>query len=625
MVFGNIAMAPLYTVNQIFFGREGLLPSPQNVYGCIGLIVWAVTIVVTVQYFLIVLRATRGGEGGPLVLRSFITRAKIKSKRLELIAGGLLILAVGFFIGDGMAIPAMGITSALEGVRSLAPGFSSSALLFSFLILTGFYLLQQGGAGKAGRIMGIFVFLWLAAIGYIGLLSVLHNTEILNSLNPVYILIFVSQVPLHQIVFVLSSVVLSVAGAEILYARLGSTKKKYVYVMWLLFVYPMILLSYLGQGAYLLSGRLIMHDNVFYSMVPEWALASMTALALSVVFAASQAWISAVFSLISQAIAQQIFPRIRVVFAGIAPGSDVNVPGLSWFLYLGSAGFLLVFQTSLVLATVYGLSTSGLMLITLCSIFIVAAGYWRWGFFRVLLILVPFFCIDICLFCASLLKLPDGGYMPVEIALILYTVMKVWEWGRGHMKYAIQSYHSITMKELIHRKISNESFLPRSVIVMTPKPVTSVDDAIPAIEQLFIDKDGLLPKNILFLTVNQHAKPYMFNARYQIVPFYKDHAKGQIVSVNMNFGSQEEPDVKRYLVGLARHRLLAISEHPDTWLIHVLEEHVVRSKSLSVVKTIAFKLYDVLEKNSIPLGEYFGLGNVSGLSSEFLPVKIHTS
>ena len=207
---------------------------------------------------------------------------------------------------------------------------------------------------------------------------------------------------------------------------------------------------------------------------------------------------------------------------------------------------------------------------------------------------------------------------------LLFFIMKVWEWGSGHMKYAIESYHSITMKELVHKKISNESFLAQSVIIMTPRPVMTIHDHIPALEQLFIDRNGVLPQNIIFLTVVQHEKPYMFNARYQITPFYKDHVKGQIMSVCMNFGSLEVPDVKKHLLGLAKHRLVSISDHPDTWLIHVLEEHFVPGKSLHPSTSFAVRLYESLEKNSESLADYYGLGNISGLSSEFLPMKIHS-
>lgn len=624
MVYGNMAVSPLYIINQIFFGPGALFPLPQNIYGAVGLLIWIMTIVVTLKYILVVLAANQNGEGGPFILKSLIKKAKVMSPQLALLAGTLLIFAVGLLIGDGMITPALSLTAAFEGLQFLSSPPSFPVPYFAFVILTILFFIQQGAIPRLRRFLGWMTVGWLIVLLATGINPILRNPEIINALNPSYILVFVSQASAAQLFTILGATILLVVGAEVIFANLGFIGRKRATIAWFLLVYPAIAINLLGQGAYLLSGSMISHGNIFFSMIPQWLLYPVIFLAVAAAMAVSQAWISMTFSLISQAIAMHLFPRVKIDYVGHGRHGDIYMPGINWFLYLGASAVLWWYQTSQSLAMAYGFASVCAMIITTYAVFTVAASTWQWNFPKVVVVLIPFFCIDLIFFAAGVPKLAAGAYMPIEVALLFFVIMKVWEWGRRHMKYSVESYHITTMKDLVHRKIGNEGFLPRSVIIMTPHPINHLTDRIPSLEQLFINQNGLLPKNIIFLTVLQHTKPYMYNARYQVNHFYKDQLKGQIASVCLNFGFKEEPNVEKQLLGLARHRLIAIPEHPNTWLVHVLEEHVIRSKSLSVMKLVAIKLYDVLEKNSIPLGEYFGLGNVSELSSEFLPVKLNS-
>lgn len=619
VVYGDIGTSPLYAVNEIFFGHGHVTPTMENVYGCISLVVWALTLIVAVKYIVFVLRADHDGEGGVFALLSLINKNKTHSTFVII---SLLILAAGLLFGDGMITPAISVISAVEGLTIATPAFQQYVAPITILILTGLFAVQRWGTAKVGTVFGPIILVWFFAIAAMGLSNIFQNPGILHAFNPIHALRFMISHPIHQLFVVLGSVMLVVTGGEALYADMGHFGKKAIRWSWFSIAYPALILNYLGQGAFLLSGKTPVGGNIFYSMAPAWSLYPLVILATFATIIASQALISGGFSLAAQAVGLELFPRLRIVHTHKEHEGQIYVPFINWTLYAGCVLLVVIFKASTNLAVAYGLAVSGVMLVTSLGMFYVARQYWKWSLAKIVALFGFFAVIDASFLIANSLKFLEGGFVPLGIGVSLFFLMTTWQWGRKRIAEALRSYPTLTVERMIALKSEAENQVPRSVVIMTPHAVISKDDHIPPLLQIIWERFQVLPKDILFLNVQMGKEPYTHENRYEVTRLQDANGKGTVHSVVFNFGFMEDPNVEAILEDLAKHHEVNIDENPKNWIVYILQEKVIPGQQMSFAQWFRFKAFQILVQNSKSADEYFGLGRDIGLSTEMIPVTL---
>ena len=622
VVYGDIGTSPLYAVNEIFFGKARQFITQADVLGVVSIIFWALTLTVSIKYVLMVLRADSEGEGGVFALFSLIQNNKNKNKFTKILTI-LLIIAAGLLLGDGIITPAISVVSAVEGLKVATSTFNSLIVPITIAILTGLFFIQSSGTHKIGKLFGPIIVVWFIAIGGIGLMHVIDNPSIFIALNPYFALQFFMTHEIHTIFLVLGSVMLVMTGGEAMYADLGHFGKKPIRVSWFTIVYPALLLNYFGQGSYMLSGKVVIANNIFYSMVPSIFLIPMVILATLATIIASQALISGAFSLISQGISLGLLPYMKIVHTHEKHRGQIYIPAINWLLYGGCVALVLMFKTSSRLASAYGLAVAGVMLVTTLSMIAVSRYVWKWGWIKSLLIFIPFVLLDLTFLSANSFKLFEGGYIPLGIGFVVLLVIQSWQWGRSFVKREYDSYKRGTIRDLMEMK-KNKIFpeIPKAYIFMSPEKVIE-EDSMPTLMQVFIDRYGSLPKHIIFLTVQIEKHPLVMKEhRYKIINFGKvGPNQDTLASVIVRFGFMEEPNVENVLQDLADHHEIQIDTNKHNWLIEVMHERVYKDEVMGFnrIKSVIFQLLSGIADTA---DHYFRLGDSEPLSIEVMPVKL---
>lgn len=619
VVYGDIGTSPLYSINELFFGHAHLARESVNILGAISTVIWALTLIICIKYVFFVLRADKDGEGGVFALYSLFTKIKTKSKRIML---PLFIVSAGLLFGDGMITPAISVISAIEGLKVVTASLEAYVVPITIAILTGLFMIQKNGTAKVGSFFGPIVTVWFISIGSLGLSHIIGNMDILKAFNPIYAINFFRSHDLLTILYALGSVMLVVTGGEAMYADMGHFGKKPIRLSWFSLVYPALILNYLGQGAFLLSGSEIIGHNIFYSMVPSWGLIPMLILATFATIIASQAMISGAFSITVQAVQLGLLPFIKIKHTHDEHEGQIYVPFVNWMLYIGCILLVLIFRSSSNLASAYGLAVSGDMFITVSALFVISQKYWKWSFAKTFAVFVPFILIDISFLAANSLKFFSGGYIPLTIGLVILAIMQTWKWGKHNIITSYSKYPSMTVKELVNLKKKSNTFIPRSIIVLTRHTINSFDDSIPTLKQLFWERYGMLPQHLIFLHVRITKDPRNDDDRYDIVNFYDDKTKGSITSVILKYGFMEETEVEEALEGLAAHDLINISEDHKKWLVHSMHERIINVSFERPIDQIKFSLFKFIQRFSMHADQYFGLGKINGLTIEIIPVNL---
>ena len=617
VVYGDIGTSPLYAVKEIMFGRGHLDLSSNTVIGAISLVIWALTIIVSIKYIIFVLRADNDGEGGVFALYSLLH--KLPKKSLAIITT-LLILSAGLLFGDGIITPAISVLSAVEGLNVITSTFQPFVIPITIAILTGLFFIQRKGTSSVGKVFGPVTALWFFSIGAIGLLNITHRPQILAALDPLFALNFLTHHSIVTLFIVLGSVMLVVTGGEAMYADMGHFGKVPVRLSWFSVVYPALILNYLGQGAYLLSSQKIIDGSIFFSMIPHMFLIPMVILATLATIIASQALISGSFSIMSQAITLGLFPYLKVIHTHYKHEGQIYIPFVNWALYIGCILLVFTFQSSSRLASAYGLAVSGDMFITSMAMFAVAKYYWKWSTIRAALTFIPFICIDFIFLSSNSLKLFEGGFIPLTVGLCVMSLMTIWRWGRDKIAKTYASFKTMTVSNLIEKKLESPHYVSRSVVILTPDVIKHTQDHIPLLKQIIWERYGVLSKHIIFLTVVIEDNPHMTAERFHIYPLFEDEHKGSITGVQLNFGFMEETNVEEVLEDLAKQHLLQISDHHEDWMIEAIHERIYGSENANIFASIRFAVFQFLSKVAQSADEYFGLGNANKLSVEVVPV-----
>ena len=529
VVYGDIGTSPLYALKETFAGHHPLPVIETNVLGVLSIMFWTIMLLVSLKYVTIIMRADNHGEGGSLALlalASELNSNRPKSKWLFAILG---VFAAALFYGDSMITPAISVLSAVEGLDIIAPQLSSFVLPITIMVLTALFFVQKRGTGVMGMAFGPIMILWFSVLGVLGLLSIAQSPHVLLALNPAYAYHFLFLDPWLSFL-TLGSVVLAVTGGEALYTDMGHFGRFPIRLTWFTFVLPALVLNYFGQGALLLNNPQAV-KNPFFLLAPEWALIPMVLLATAATVIASQAVISGAFSVASQSVQMGFLPRMEIRQTSSKAHGQIYVPFTNWTLYLAVVYLVLTFQSSSNLAAAYGIAVTGTMTIdTILIAFVLVA--WRWSPLLVIPLIGTFLCVDLAYFAANAIKIPQGGWFPLGIALVSFVVLTTWKRGRKLLFEEI-SRRSIPIQTIVD--YVGEVNRARGTAVF----LVGVNEGAPAALLHNLKHNQVLHERNVLLSVIIEDKPFVTKGNRLLI---NDLGKG-FYRVRVFYGFMQTPDV----------------------------------------------------------------------------------
>jgi len=545
IVFGDIGTSPLYAVREAFHGPHAIAMGEANILGILSLIVWALIIIISIKYLLFVMRAGNKGEGGVMALMSLAvpkTAQKSSGRALMILYMGLFGSALLF--GDGVITPAISVLSAVEGLSVATPFFDPYVMPITLVILFTLFYGQRFGTAKIGSVFGPVIFAWFAVIGVLGFRATLDNPHVFQAVSPVYGLKFLLDNGWHGIL-ALGAVFLAVTGGEALYADMGHFGRSPIQRGWFFVALPALLLNYFGQGAILLSNPEAA-SHPFYRLAPEWALYPLVVLATSATVIASQALISGVFSLTSQAVQLGYLPRFRIIHTSSQEIGQIYIPQINWVLFTLTAWLVFEFGSSSKLASAYGIAVSTTMVITTILTCIVAYNLWRWNALSVGATMAFFLTVDGIFLVANATKVHDGGWFPLTMGLAVFTLMTTWRTGRRILKTRLRA-QSVPL-EVFFDKIRHDqpARVAGTAIFMTgDQRVTP-----PALAHNVRHNKVLHTTNVFMTVISKEVPTIDFSERVELVRF--DNGFYRVVA---KYGFMETPDIKEILVACAARGL----------------------------------------------------------------------
>jgi len=631
VVYGDIGTSPLYAVSEAFFGHYELAHTRENILGVMSLVFWSLTLVVTLKYVLLILRADNNGEGGIFALLGLLLKKERQQgggaprqtpgwTRAALVSS--IVIGAALLYGDGIITPAISVLSAVEGLSIVTPAAESVQIPITLVILVGLFAVQRHGTNRIGWIFGPIMVVWFLAIAALGAVKVVEHPGVLAGLSPHHA-VNLARTHGWSVLFILGAVVLCVTGVEALYADLGHFGRGAIRASWSFFVFPCLLLNYLGQGAHLLSGAPIPRDHLFYAIVPAPLLLPMVILATVATIIASQALISGVFSLTQQAIALGLFPRLKIVHTNPDVRGQIYVPFVNAMLLAGCLWLVLAFKTSGALAAAYGIAVTGTMSITTVAFALVARSVFGWRLRSLLPLVILILAVDLSYFGANLLKFAAGGYVPVLLAIVVFLVMDTWRWGREWIGRAYREHlddERMTVETLVeHKPRYLDAHASVSLVVMASRPMVEVTDTVPPVLSIHYRNWKRLPKHIIFLSIQQLGQPFVEpEARYQARVFTADE-HGTVVGVQACYGYMQQPNVRQALLDLKKSKLVKIPQDPARWLVLLGAERFV-SPGKNFLEDLRLGFFARLNRLAKPVTDYFGLERDSAVTVETINV-----
>ena len=506
VVFGDIGTSPLYAFRQTFAGPHSIAADRLHIYGVLSLVFWSMMLVVTFQYVMTIMKADNKGEGGSLALLALISRQS-SGKRWSWPIVLLGVFATSLFYGDSMITPAMSVLSATEGLSYVNEGFQPYIVPIALVILIGLFAIQSRGTARVGALFGPVMLVYFVTLGVLGTIHIADHpgiiVETLNPLNAVHFFITDG----FTAFIALGSVVLAVTGAEALYADMGHFGRGPIGLSWLCFVLPALMLNYMGQGAMILAAEVGPSQQLitdpFFLMVPEDWRTPIVLLAMLATVIASQAVISGAFSLTQQAIQLGFMPRLRVEHTSASAAGQIYIPMVNWFLLTMVIILVLFFGSSSNLAAAYGIAVTGAMFIDTCLLSVVLFTLWRWPMWKAVPVLAVFFIVDIAYFGANLTKVPDGGWVPLAIGLIIFTMLTTWSRGRKLMQTTMAE-GAMPIPVFVRSAASSATRVPGTAVFMT-----SSSDGVPHALLHNLKHNKVLHERIILLTIKIADVPYV--------------------------------------------------------------------------------------------------------------------
>ena len=530
VVYGDIGTSPLYALQATFNGSHPLPVVEANILGVLSVMFWTIMLLVSLKYVIIMMRADNHGEGGSLALLALVSEMTSHQPRLKWFLTVLGIFAAALFYGDGMITPAISVLSAVEGLNLVSAQFKSYILPITIIVLTGLFFIQKRGTGTVGMAFGPIMIIWFACLAVFGLISIAHSPQVLWALNPLYAWRFLSADP--RIAFLsLGGIVLVITGGEALYADMGHFGKYPIRLAWFSFVLPALVLNYFGQGALLLHSPHAI-ENPFYLLGPAWTLVPMVLLATAATVIASQAVISGAFSIANQSVQMGFLPRMKIRQTSDQARGQIYVPFTNWTLYAAVVFLVLAFQTSSNLGAAYGIAVTGTMTITTILIAFLIIFFWRWPLLFSIPLVTILLIVDMTYFAANAIKIPQGGWFPIGVAVLSFTVLTTWKHGR----------------KLLYDEIGRQS-VPMQVIIdgITDVPrvhgtaifLTSMGEGAPSSLLHNLKHNQVLHERNVLLTVVVEDKPYVTKGNRILI---KDLGKNFYL-VKVFYGFMETPDI----------------------------------------------------------------------------------
>ncbi|HYL49053.1 MAG TPA: potassium transporter Kup [Stellaceae bacterium] len=543
VVYGDIGTSPLYTVKLCFVELGGVI-THANVYGVLSLLTWALIVVVTIKYVSVIMRADNRGEGGILALTALALRAAIGRPKLRwwILAAGLL--GASLFYGDGVITPAISVLSAVEGLKVATPLFDPYVIPITLLLLLGLFAMQRRGTGMVGGLFGPILAVWFVVIGVLGLIEIVRQPGILWALDPLYGIRLLFDHPLRGFLL-LGAVVLVFTGCETLYADMGHFGRRPIRIDWLVFVFPALMLNYLGQGASLLANPNTI-ENPFYRLAPDWGLYPLVVLAAIATVIASQAVISGAFSMTRQAVQLGYLPRFQVRHTSEDEIGQVFVPRVNLMLFIAVVFLVLGFKSSDNLGAAYGIAVTGTMTLTTVLALVYSVGVARWNPLQATLVFGFFLCVDLLFFSANLLKFVEGGWFPLAVGLCIFVIMSTWMQGRDRLasQRARGALPLSTFLETI--KPGHPERVDGTAVFMTANP-----DLVPAALLHNLKHNKVLHERVVLMKIDTCDIPHVPDDQRLEVK-NREH---NFHTVTVRYGFLDEPNIPRTLAQLRLMRL----------------------------------------------------------------------
>ncbi|CTP82254.1 potassium transporter Kup [Xanthomonas translucens pv. arrhenatheri] len=591
VVFGDIGTSPLYTLKEAFSPHYGLTPDHDTVLGILSLVFWALMIVVTLKYVAIIMRADNDGEGGIMALTALAQRTLPGGSRSVYVVGILGIFGASLFFGDGVITPAISVLSAVEGLEVAAPRLHSFVVPITVMVLVMLFVAQRFGTERVGKAFGPITVLWFLALGAIGVYNLTKAPEVLHALNPWWGVRFFAEHNWHA-VFVLGAVVLAVTGGEALYADMGHFGAKAIRYSWNFLVLPMLTLTYLGQGALMLRDPAAVR-NPFYESVPEWGLYPMIVLATAATVIASQAVITGAYSVASQAIQLGYIPRMHIRHTSHSTIGQIYIPGVNWMLLALVIMAVLGFGNSTALATAYGVSVTGTMLITTVLMVIYARANPRVPRVLLWMMAVVFVAVDCAFFYANIIKFMDGAWFPLLLGLILFTLMRTWRRGRKLLQGEIRKDGIKLDTFLPGLMLAPPVRVPGTAVFLTADPLV-----VPHALMHNLKHNKVLHERNVFLTVETLPVPYA-TAKQRLK---MDAIGDEFYRVIVRFGFMETPDVPLALMRSCDQGGIYFDPMDTTYFAS--RETIVASANRGM-PIWRDKLFAVMHRNAAPATGFF--------------------
>ncbi|HEY5087082.1 MAG TPA: potassium transporter Kup [Gemmatimonadaceae bacterium] len=593
VVFGDIGTSPLYAFRESFRPEYGLARTPENVYGVVSLILWALILTVSVKYIVFIMRADNRGEGGILALLALILQLRERiSRRWGMILIGLGLIGAALLYGDGVITPAITVLGAIEGLEVVAPHMHTLVVPISVIILVVLFLFQNRGTAKIGGVFGPIMLVWFGVIGALGVFGIFQHPHILAAISPVYgVKMFTRDG--RVAFFLLGAVVLAVTGTEALYADMGHFGRRPIRIAWFALVLPSLVLNYLGQGAVVLYNR-AGADNPFYVLAPHVLRYPLIALATAAAVIASQALISGAFSLTHQCVQLGYSPRFNIIHTSGEEVGQIYVPAVNYTLMIGCVVMVLGFRSSDALSAAYGIAVTGTMVITTILFTQLARMKWAWKPWQYISFAGVFLTIDLAFAASNMLKIESGGWVPLAIAGAIFTLMTTWHSGRQITRDLLRDA-SLPLDSLLKSVAENHVVrVPGTAVFMTAD-----SSGAPMVLLHHLKHNKVLHEEIILLTIQVKEIPKVIGGERMTVTklplgFWR---------VVAQYGFMETPDAQR-LLQAARASGLHAKRMETTYYLGREQLLPIGSTKLATWRK---KLYAFMARNSFSATAFFGL------------------
>lgn len=591
-MYGDIGTSPLYALRECFHGPHSIVPSEGNVLGVLSLIFWSLIVIISIKYVIIVMRADNDGEGGILALMSLVSSAEKKSGFKYIFITTLGLFGAALLYGDGIITPAISVLSAVEGLKIATPFFNPYIIPLTVIILVSLFAVQYKGTAGVGKIFGPITFIWFIVIAVLGISSIAKNPDVLRAINPYFALHFFVDNGFHGFV-ILGSVFLVVTGGEALYADLGHFGKSPIKLAWFSLVLPCLLLNYFGQGALILKNVAAV-ENPFYYLAPEWALYPLVILATIATVIASQALISGAFSITFQALQLGFLPRMRILHTSEDERGQIYIPQINWILLVCTIALVLGFKSSSNLAAAYGIAVTSTMVITTILLSVAMVKLWKWSKLVVFFVITFFLIIDLSFWGANLLKVLQGGWVPLTMGAVIYFLMTTWHNGRKNLLNKIHE-QTLSIENFVTEFLSIRMIaIPGTAIYMSS---SSTGTPPPLIKN--ITHNRLLHKQVVILTIKFHKVPHIrLEERIQI-----EQPTEGFYRVIANYGFMDITNIQQ-IIELLDKQGIKIKMEKTTFF---LGRETLIPKKKNLFEMIRDKIFILMSNNSQRATDFFNI------------------